>query len=246
MRLRRSSTGGRPSYRAPIDQRNAEANDFGIAAELCPENPVSPDPTARGFQSHLLDDPTHVVGIGASAGGLQALKLLLPRFTMDCTAFVVIMHLAPERTSLLASILARRTRMSVATAKHDQILRKNSIYVIPPGVILTLTAEGRLRSSSLPPTHPRWTIDRFFSSLSEIGRASIGIILSGTGTDGTKGLKEIQARGGTTFVQAPDSAEYPQMPRSAQAFADHCLEPGDLGDVLMRTVGAGLQGESSP
>jgi len=194
--------------------------------------------STRAFRSSHAGDPTHVAGIGASAGGLHALQLLLPQFTADSTAFVVIMHLSPERDSLLTAILARATKMAVETAKDSQVLRRNSIYVIPPGYALTLTEEGTLRLSALPSTLPRWTIDRFLSSLSLIGRASIGIILSGTGSDGSAGLREIKARGGTTFVQDPDSAEYPQMPRSAQAFADYCLEPRALGDVLMQTVGA--------
>jgi len=190
------------------------------------------------FRSSLPDAPTHVVGIGASAGGLEALKALLQRFTADCTAFVVVLHLSPIHDSLLTSLLAKSTPMSVTTATDSQVLRKNCIYVIPPGFLLTLTKERTLRLSSLPSTHPRWTIDRFLSSLSQIGPAAIGVILSGTGSDGSQGLKEIRTRGGTTFVQDPDSAEFPEMPQSARPFADYCLEPRALGDALMLTVGA--------
>ena len=179
-----------------------------------------------------------MVGIGASAGGLQALQLLLSRFTADCTAFVVVMHLSPTHDSLLATILARATKMVVTTAKDSEVLRKNHIYVIPPGLMLTLTEEKTLRLDALPDTLPRTTIDAFLLSLSAIGRAAIGIILSGTGTDGSEGLQQVQARGGTTFVQEPTSAQYPQMPRNAREFADHCLEPSALGDVLMQLVGA--------
>jgi two-component system CheB/CheR fusion protein len=192
----------------------------------------------RSLRSGLPDEPMHVVGIGASAGGLEPLQELLQRFTADTTAFVVTMHLSPTHESLLATILSKSSKMSVSTATDSQILRKNCIYVIPPGFLLTLTAEGTLRLTSLPPSHPRRTIDNFFSSLSEIGRASIGVILSGMGADGSQGLKAIQSRGGTTFVQEPDSAAFPQMPRNARPFADYCLEPPALGDALMVTVGA--------
>jgi two-component system CheB/CheR fusion protein len=199
---------------------------------------VAKEPRKTSLRSGQPDDPTHVVGIGASAGGLEPLRELLERFTTDRTAFVVVMHLSPKHESFLTNILSKSTRMSVFTATDSQILRKNCIYVIPPGFLLTLTAEGTLRLSSLPPSHPRWTIDSFFSSLSEIGSASIGVILSGTGADGSQGLKDIQDRGGTTFVQDPGSAAFPQMPQNARPFADYCLEPPALGDALMMTVGA--------
>jgi two-component system CheB/CheR fusion protein len=190
------------------------------------------------FRMSLVDDPTHVVGIGASAGGLEALQALLQRFTADCTAFVVVMHLSPTHHSALASILAKCTPMSVTEATDSQVLKKNCIYVITPGFQLTLTDEGTLRLSALPSTYPRWTIDKFLSSLSEIGSAAIGVILSGTGSDGSQGLKEIRAKGGTTFVQDPASAASPQMPESARPFADYVLAPRALGDALMLSVGA--------
>jgi two-component system CheB/CheR fusion protein len=195
-------------------------------------------PGKPSFRASCPDDPTHVVGIGASAGGLEALQALLQRFTADCTAFVVVMHLSPTHDSALAKILAKSTPMSVTQATDSQVLRKNCIYVIPPGFQLTLTDEGTLRLSSLPSTYPRWTIDKFLSSLSEIGSAAIGVILSGTGSDGSQGLKEIRAKGGTTFVQDPASAASPQMPERARPFADYCLEPSALGDALMLSVGA--------
>ena len=169
------------------------------------------------------DTPSHVVGIGASAGGLAALQLLLSRFTLDTTAFVVVMHLMPARESHLSAILSRATKMSVETAAHRKTLRKNCIYVIPPGFALTVTDGDRLCMTTLPPTSPRWTIDRLFESLSALGRASVGVILSGNGPDGSKGLEAIKGRGGATFVQEPATASNPDMPTSARAFADYCI-----------------------
>jgi two-component system, chemotaxis family, CheB/CheR fusion protein len=182
------------------------------------------------------DTPSHVVGIGASAGGLEALQRLLGRFTADTTAFVVVMHLLPERESHLRSILSRATKMSVETAADRQTLRKNCIYVIPPGFALTVSDDDRLCMTTLPPTSPRWTIDRLFESLSALGRASVGVVLSGNGSDGSKGLEAIKARGGATFVQDPATASNPDMPTSARAFADHCLPPEALGDALMAFI----------
>jgi two-component system CheB/CheR fusion protein len=198
------------------------------------------------FRSTLPGDPTHVVGIGASAGGLHPLQALLQRFTADNTAFVVVTHLGPHHESHMRPILARATPMAVITAMDSQVLKRNSIYVIPPGFLLTLTEEGTLRLTTLPDTLPRWTIDLFLNSLSEIGPASIGVILSGTGSDGSEGLKAIRDRGGTTFVQDPESAEFPQMPRSARQFADYCLAPAALGDALMLTVGAKRKKDELP
>jgi two-component system CheB/CheR fusion protein len=193
---------------------------------------------AIAFRSACPQDPSHVVGIGASAGGIEALRVLLQRFTADCTAFVVVMHLSPDRDSQLTAILANATSMKVVTAADDQVLETNCIYVIPPGYVLTLTDEGTLRLTTLPPTYPRWTIDAFLTSLSEIGPAAIGIILSGAGSDGARGLQAIKERGGITFVQDPGSALFAPMPEAALPFADHILAPAALGDALMVTVGA--------
>jgi two-component system CheB/CheR fusion protein len=189
------------------------------------------------FRAVLPSDPTHVVGIGASAGGIEALQELFQRFNSDNTAFVVVVHLSPGQ-SKLASVLSRCTAMSVVQAADSQILCKNCVYVIPPSMLLSLTDEGALRLTSLPAVHRSWTIDNFFTSLSEIGSAAAGVILSGTGSDGSLGLQQIQLRGGTTFVQDPDSAIFPQMPANARPFADHCLKPSALGDMLMAVVGA--------
>jgi two-component system CheB/CheR fusion protein len=182
------------------------------------------------------DVPSHVVGIGASAGGLEALQLLLSRFTADTTAFVVVMHLLPTHESHLRAILSRVTKMKVATVADGQTLRKDCIYVIPPGFMITLTEEDRLRLTTLPATSPRWTIDRFFESLSALGRAAVGVILSGNGSDGSQGLEWIKRRGGATFVQNPATARNADMPAHARAFSDYCLAPEALGDALMAFI----------
>ena len=199
---------------------------------------MDPHAPKSQFRTQLPHDPSHVVGIGASAGGLTPLRALLHRFTADKTAFVVVMHLTPDRESSLTSILAKSTTMTVATATDGMVLERNHIYVIPPGFVLRLSDEGTLLMTALPKTYPRWTIDKFLCSLGEIGPAAIGVILSGTGSDGSDGLKQIREQGGTTFVQDPASAQSPEMPQSARRFADYCLAPDALGDALMRTIGA--------
>ena len=157
-----------------------------------------------------------IAGIGASAGGLEAIKILLQNLPMDTgLAFVVVQHLAPNQESMLPEILARSTKMPVYKIENGMQVEPNNVYVIPSGASMTIE-NGSLKlhpkTSSLKP------IDEFLKSLAdELKTLSIGIILSGTGNDGTEGLKAIKAEGGITFAQDPKSAQYPDMPKSAIA-----------------------------
>jgi two-component system CheB/CheR fusion protein len=163
-----------------------------------------------------------VVGIGASAGGLEALQKFFRALPADSgLAFVIITHLDPVRESHFAHVLARYTAMPVEEASHGTAVEPNKVYVIPPGKYLSLH-EGVLRLSDLgepgAPAAPRIPIDFFFRSLAEDCRErAIGIVLSGTGSEGALGLKQIHAEGGLTLVQAPDTAGHGGMPRSAIA-----------------------------
>jgi two-component system, chemotaxis family, CheB/CheR fusion protein len=155
-----------------------------------------------------------IVGIGASAGGLEAFKELLEGLPMDTgLAFVIIQHLASGQESMLTDILSRFTKMRVFQVEDGMQVEPDHVYVIPPGS--TMTLEG-----SFLKLHPKGKslrpIDAFLSSLAmEQKTRAIGIILSGTGTDGTEGLKTIKSEGGITFAQNPGSAQYPGMPDSA-------------------------------
>ena len=154
------------------------------------------------------------VAIGASAGGLEAFKVFFECLPVDTgLSFVVIQHLAAGQESMLTDILSRFTKIPVQVVKDGLLVEPNHVYVIPPGTTMTiekkvlkLTSKGK----SLKP------IDTFFISLAEdLKSQSIGIVLSGTGSDGTEGLKAIKAQGGITFAQTPDSAQYGDMPQSA-------------------------------
>jgi two-component system, chemotaxis family, CheB/CheR fusion protein len=157
-----------------------------------------------------------IAGIGASAGGLDALKNLLVKLPVDTgLAFVIVQHLAPNQESMLPEILARSTTMPVKKVENGMLVEPNKVYVIPSGSTMTIDT-GTLR------LHPKKTslkpIDEFLVSLAaERKTRAIGIILSGTGTDGTEGLSAIKAEGGITFAQEPKSAQYPDMPKSAIA-----------------------------
>lgn len=156
-----------------------------------------------------------VVGIGASAGGLGALETLLPLLTPDAgIAYVVVQHLDPDHESVLASLLARVARIPVVEIKDQTTIEPDCVYIIPPNVSLTV-GDGHLQLS--PPVEQRGQrtpIDGFFTSLAEAkGEGAAGVILSGTGSDGTIGLRAIKEHGGLTAAQ--DDAEYDGMMRSA-------------------------------
>jgi len=178
-----------------------------------------------------------VVGIGASAGGLEAMEEFfrkLPPVTGN--AYVVVQHLDPTHTTMLPELIGRVTDMPVTEVVHGMELAPNQVYVIPPNADLGVSA-GRLQLSELEaPRGLRLPIDTFFRSLAaERGAQSVGIILSGMGSDGSLGLRAIREAGGLTLVQDPASAEYDSMPRSAleSATADVVAVPAELAERLL-------------
>jgi two-component system CheB/CheR fusion protein len=181
--------------------------------------PLAPD--LRG--SLILPVPTaggiYVVGLGASAGGLEACKRLLSALPVNSgMAFILIQHLDPAQDSLLVELLAEVTVMPVAQATNGMILETNRLYVIPPGKYLSVSA-GALHLSA-PPARPhlRLPFDFLLQSLAgSVGSRAICVILSGSGADGTMGLKAIKAAGGLVIAQSPDDAAFAGMPSSAIA-----------------------------
>jgi two-component system CheB/CheR fusion protein len=177
-----------------------------------------------------------VVGIGASAGGLEAIEELLRNITDINAALVVVQHLSPHYSSALTELLARNSKIGIVTATDGTVLEANRIYVIPPKADLSVF-HGTLYLTTPVVVGPHFPIDHFFRSLADDqGAYAIGVVLSGTGTDGTFGLTAIKAAGGITFVQEPSSAKYDGMPRSALASgaSDFCLTPKQIGQELGR------------
>ncbi len=178
-----------------------------------------------------------LVGIGASAGGLEAVTRLLQNLPPNTgMAFVFIQHLDPRHVSQLPEVLARSTKMPVVEAATETVPAPNHLYVMPSNVQLTLS-RGALAVSKRPPGdgHLFRPIDVFFESLAAVrGQASVGVVLSGTGTDGTLGLTAIKAAGGVTFAQEEVTAQFPGMPLSAIAAgaADFILSPEKIADKL--------------
>ncbi len=182
-----------------------------------------------------------VVGIGASAGGLEAMTQLLKNLPRaPGLAFVLVSHLAPTHESALSAVLSRATSMPVSEAGNNLRLEPNRVYVIPLNRIIVL-AEGRLKVSlRRDPREVHMPIDHFLESLAEEeGARAIGVILSGNGSDGTRGLLAVKAAGGITFAQDEKSAKYHAMPASAIAAGcvDFVLSPEQIAGELARIAG---------
>ncbi|HEY7238211.1 MAG TPA: chemotaxis protein CheB, partial [Burkholderiales bacterium] len=182
--------------------------------------------------------PFPIVAIGASAGGLEAITALLNNLRADTgMAFVVIQHLSPTHTSLLSEILTRATRMRVAQVEQHMAIKPNHIYVIPPGKDLVI-AEGHLVLAPRTDRGQQRPVDHFMRSLAEEhGHKAIGVVLSGTGNDGSLGVQEIKAGGGITFSQ-DTTAEQQGMPQNAIATGaiDFVLPPDEMGKELGRVA----------
>jgi two-component system, chemotaxis family, CheB/CheR fusion protein len=182
--------------------------------------------------------PFPIVGIGASAGGLEAFRQLLRALPPDTgMAYVLVQHLDPRHESILAELLSQTTKMPVSEVKGDIRVEPNRVYVIPPSQDIGMV-DGTLklvpRSESGRPHMP---IDYFLRTLAEVhGSRGIAVILSGTATDGTLGLKAIKAEGGIAFAQDPISAQFDGMPRSAIAAGgvDFILPPEGIAQELTR------------
>jgi two-component system, chemotaxis family, CheB/CheR fusion protein len=178
-----------------------------------------------------------IVGIGASAGGLEAFTNLLKQLPVDTgMGFVLVQHLDPQHDSALAQLLARVTTMPVSEVSNNLRVEANRVYIIPPNTTLGVVG-GVLKLQPRPKSRvaPR-SIDFFFEALAKDQRErAIGVILSGSATDGTLGLEAIKAEGGLTFAQ-DSSARYDSMPRSAAAAGcvDFVLSPGNIAKELAR------------
>jgi len=176
-----------------------------------------------------------IVGIGASAGGLEAVSRLLARLPLDTgMAFVVVQHLDPSRESLLPMILQRATAMPVAQAKSGGLIAPNHVYVIPPNTHMVVSGD-RLRLIPRPRGVLAMSVNCFLNSLAEErGNRAVAVILSGTASDGALGVKAIKSEGGLVFAQDEQSAGHYGMPQSAAAtgVVDFILPPEKIAEEL--------------
>ena len=178
-----------------------------------------------------------IVGIGASAGGLEAFTELLKHLPLDTgMGFVLVQHLAPQHESMLTEVLSRATRLPVAEVAEGMEAQPDHVYIIPPNSNMAIERGTLHLSSRSSQRGHQMPIDHFLASLAEDRRdKAIGIILSGTASDGTLGLKAIKAEGGFTFAQ-DETAKYDSMPKSAIAagYVDYVLSPQDIAKELAR------------
>jgi two-component system, chemotaxis family, CheB/CheR fusion protein len=179
-----------------------------------------------------------VVAVGASAGGLEAVTHLLSHIPAKSgIAIVLIQHLAPKHDSSLVTLLSRVSKMPVSEVAKSTLVEANHVYVIPPGKDL-IYGHGSLLLKPRDQNHGlHMPVDRFMESLAqEEGHRAIGVVLSGTGSDGALGLQAIKARGGIAFAQSEDSAKYDGMPHAAIATGctDFVLPPPHIGEKLIQ------------
>ena len=184
--------------------------------------------------------PFLIVGVGASAGGLEAYTELLDALPANPgLALLLVSHLDPEQKSHLAPILSRVSRMPVIEVAEGMAVKSDRVYVIPPGTNMAMT-DGHLALTPRPPRPvPHMPIDHLFRSLAAIQKQrSVGVILSGNGSDGVIALQAIKAAGGVTFAQDDVTARYPSMPRAAvcDGNVDHVMRPRDIAQELERIV----------
>jgi two-component system, chemotaxis family, CheB/CheR fusion protein len=221
---RRKSVARPKNLKADSQNRSEPRNDgCTAAAESTPVKPVG-------------SNELRIVGIGGSSGSLDALVQLLSNIELKTgMGFVFIQHLDPTHESMLVDILNRSSRLPVSEARDGDRVEPDRLYIIPPAADLSIT-EGRLRLRPREETRGQhMPIDSFFRALADDfpGRC-LGIVLSGSGSDGSHGLIAIKAAGGITFVQEPASAKFDAMPRSAIATGevDLVLTPDKIAKEL--------------
>lgn len=179
-----------------------------------------------------------VVGIGSSAGGLEALEEFFQNMPVDSgMAFVVIQHLSPDFKSVMDQLLERKTKIPIRVIKPDMEIRPNTIYLLPPKKEVIISSGKLILADRSQTRELKFPVDEFFRSLAQdFGKRSVGIVLSGTGTDGSRGILDIHSAGGLVLVQTESSAAFNGMPRSAcdSGVVDAVLPPKSMPGALIR------------
>jgi len=204
------------------------------------QNKTPPTPSTPAGNQSRQNGGFPIVGLGASAGGLEAFEQFFRHIPPDSgMAFVLVSHLDPSHASILTEILQRTTSMPVAEAQDQMHVMPNRVYVIPPNRDMTIFHGALQLSIPAEPHGQRMPIDAFLRSLAEDqAEKSIGIILSGTGTDGTLGLRAILGAGGVTLAQEPTTAKFDGMPVSAiqAGYVTHILPAEKMPEVLLSGI----------
>ncbi|HEU4408276.1 MAG TPA: chemotaxis protein CheB [Polyangiaceae bacterium] len=207
-------------------------------------------PANEGSPFQTPNHDLYVVGIGASAGGLEALERFFSHVPLDSgMAFVVVQHLSPDFKSMMDELLARRTDLPIRLVEDGMPVEADHVYLIPPktemiisGGKLLLSERDRQQELSLP-------IDVFFRSLAQdCGARAVAVVLSGGGSDGSRGIRDVHEAGGTVFVQSLESAQFAGMPKAAfdAGVADAVLPPEEMPALLAEHLRFGRDASKRP
>lgn len=185
----------------------------------------------------------YIIAIGASAGGLEAISAFFDYTPLDSVSYIVIQHLSADFNSHMAQILAPHSKLKVIEAIENVDIKTNTVYLIPSSKFMIVENGRLILTEKKDQPRPHMTIDYFFASLAkERGNKAIGVILSGTGSDGSKGIEAIKHAGGIALVQDPDTASFNGMPMAA--IATHCvdriLSPEAMPQVIEEYVKDGV------
>lgn len=196
-----------------------------------------------------IDSPCfHIVALGASAGGLEPIEQFFQNMPSDTgMAFVLIQHLSPDFKSQMEQLLSRKTRMAIHRVENGVEVQPNNIYLIPPKKMMAISGNRLLLTDKETGSNVTLPIDEFFRSLAvDIGRHAVGIVLSGTGSDGAKGVEHIAAAGGLVMVQSEDTAGFDGMPLAAIAtgLVNVVAAPAAMPAMLCKYVSEGLTPEA--
>lgn len=189
--------------------------------------------------------PSYVVGVGASAGGLEALEALFDALPPDTgMAFVVIQHLSPDFKSLMDELIRRHTKMAVFRVENGMQVQRNAIYLIPAGKEMIISEGCLLLTDKDPDETFTLPIDHFFRSLAQdCGNKAVAIVLSGSGSDGSRGVRDVHAAGGLVVTQDAATAAFDNMPNASDetGVVDITAAPYEIADALLRLVNHPLQ-----
>ena len=218
--------------------------------ERRPERPATP--TDIAVSAPAADAATfHIVGVGASAGGLESLERFFTHIPPDSgMAFVVLQHLSPDFKSFMNELLSRRTAMAIVQAEHEMLVEPNTVYLLPPMKEMIIRRRRLLLNDRDPRSGLTLPIDMFLRSLAQdAGERAVAVILSGSGSDGSRGLQEISHAGGAVFCESPESAQFNGMPLSAMRTGnvDQVLPPEQLAAaVVSLTATDGVSPPATP
>lgn len=212
---------------------------MGRSEEKTPANSSSTS-SAESLKTLPEEPPSYVVGIGASAGGLEALERLFDKMPVDTgMAFFVVQHLSPDFKSLMNELLARWTNIPICAAREAMQVAANTIYLMPPKKEMIISDGKLLLTDKGPSDELTLPIDQFFRSLArDAGSRAIAVVLSGTGSDGSRGLRDVHEAGGLVVVQSEDTAKFDGMPRSAveSGVVDLVLAPEEIPAALLKHI----------